>query len=35
MLEGTIEDVYYRFDTMISNSIDFDEFKDFYETVGL
>lgn len=34
MLEGAVEDIYYRFDTMISNSIDFQEFKEFYETVG-
>ena len=35
LLEGAIEDIYYRFDTMISNSIDFDEFKEIYETIGL
>lgn len=35
MLEGAIEDIYYRFDTLISNSIDVNEFKDFSETVGL
>ena len=34
LLEGAIEDIYYRFDTMITNSIDFQEFKDFYDTVG-
>jgi hypothetical protein len=34
MLQGAIEDVYYIFDTMISNSIDYDEFKEFLETVG-
>ena len=34
ILEGALEDIYYRFDTMISNSIDFEEFKDFSETVG-
>ncbi len=34
MLEGAIEDIYYRYDTMISNSIDYDEFKEFFETVG-
>ena len=34
MFEGTIEDIYYRYDTMISNSIDFEEFKDFFETIG-
>jgi hypothetical protein len=34
LLEGTIEDLYYRIDTTISNSIDFEEFKEFYETVG-
>ncbi len=34
MLEGTIEDIYYRSDTAISNSIDYEEFKEFFETVG-
>jgi Ca2+-binding EF-hand superfamily protein len=34
LLEGAIEDIYYRFDTMISNSIDYDEFKEIYETIG-
>ena len=34
MLEGTIEDIYYRCDTAISNSIDYEEFKEFFETVG-
>lgn len=34
IFEGTLEDIYYRLDTMISNSIDYDEFKEFYETVG-
>lgn len=34
LLEGAVEDIYYRLDTMISNSIDFEEFKEFYETVG-
>jgi hypothetical protein len=34
LLEGAIEDIYYRFDTMISNSIDFEEFKEIYETIG-
>ena len=33
IFEGAIEDIFYRFDTMISNSIDYEEFKDFYETV--
>lgn len=28
IFEGTLEDIYYRFDTMISNSIDYDEFKE-------
>jgi len=34
ILEGAIEDIYYRLDTMINNTIDYQEFKDFYETVG-
>lgn len=34
MLEGTIEDIYYKSDTVISNSIDYEEFKEFLETVG-
>lgn len=34
MFEGAIEDIYYRFDTLITNSIDYNEFKDFYETCG-
>jgi hypothetical protein len=34
MFEGTLEDLYYRFDTMISNSIDYEEFKELLETVG-
>ncbi len=34
LFEGAIEDIYYRFDTMISNSIDYEEFKDFFDTVG-
>lgn len=34
LFEGAIEDIYYRFDTLITNSIDYQEFKDFYETVG-
>ena len=33
--EGTLEDIYYRYDTLISNSIDYSEFKDLYETMGL
>jgi len=32
LFQGTIEDIYYRFDTLITNSIDYQEFKDFYET---
>lgn len=32
IFEGAIEDIYYRFDTLITNSIDYQEFKDFYET---
>lgn len=34
LFEGTIEDIYYRFDTLITNSIDYQEFKDFYETAN-
>jgi hypothetical protein len=34
IFEGALEDIYYRLDTMISNSIDFEEFKEFYDTVG-
>ncbi len=34
LYEGAIEDIYYRYDTLITNSIDYNEFKDFYETVG-
>lgn len=34
IFEGTLEDIYYRLDTMISNSIDYDEFKELYDTVG-
>ena len=34
IFEGTLEDIYYRLDTMISNSIDFEEFKEFYDTIG-
>jgi Ca2+-binding EF-hand superfamily protein len=34
LLEGAIEDIYYRFDTMITNSIDYFEFKEFYDTIG-
>jgi len=32
LFEGAIEDIYYRFDTLITNSIDYQEFKDFFET---
>mmetsp|Transcript_31110 Transcript_31110/g.30566 ORF Transcript_31110/g.30566 Transcript_31110/m.30566 type:complete len:101 (+) Transcript_31110:38-340(+) len=34
IFQGTLEDIYYRTDTMISNSIDYEEFKEFFETVG-
>ena len=34
IFEGAIEYIYYRTDTMISNSIDFDEFKEFSEIIG-
>ena len=34
IFQGTLEDIYYRFDTMISNAIEFEEFKDMLETVG-
>ena len=34
IFEGALEDIYYRLDTMISNSIDYEEFKEFFETVG-
>jgi len=34
IFEGTLEDIYYRYDTLITNSIDFNEFKDLYETIG-
>lgn len=34
LFEGTLEDIYYRLDTMISNSIDFEEFKEFYDSIG-
>lgn len=34
IFEGALEDIYYRFDTMISNSIDFEEFKELQETIG-
>jgi hypothetical protein len=34
LFEGAIEDIYYRYDTLITNSIDYNEFKDFFETVG-
>ncbi len=34
LLEGAVEDIYYRFDTMITNSIDYHEFKEFYDTIG-
>ena len=34
ILQGALEDIYYRLDTMISNSIDYEEFKEFYDTVG-
>jgi hypothetical protein len=33
-VEGTLDDIYYRIDTMINNAIDFDEFKEFMETIG-
>ena len=35
LLEGALEDIYYKLDTVISNSIDYEEFKEFYSTVGL
>jgi hypothetical protein len=35
IFEGTLEDIYYRYDTLITNSIDYNEFKDLYETIGL
>ena len=35
VFEGSIEDIFYRFDTMISNSIDFAEFKDMFDTMGM
>jgi Ca2+-binding EF-hand superfamily protein len=34
IFEGALEDIYYRLDTMINNAIDYEEFKEFYETVG-
>jgi hypothetical protein len=34
VFEGAIEDIFYRFDTMISNSLDFSEFKDMFEVIG-
>lgn len=35
MFEGAIEDIYYRFDTLITNSIDYNEFKDFLDTASI
>jgi calpain-15 len=32
--KGMVEDIFYRFDTMISNSIDVDEFNDMWEQLG-
>jgi len=32
--ECVIDDIFYRFDTMISNSIDIDEFNDLWEQLG-
>ena len=34
IFEGSIEDIFYRFDTMISNSLDYAEVKDMYDTIG-
>lgn len=34
VFEGAIEDIFYRFDTMISNSLDLAEFKEMYEIMG-
>ena len=34
LFEGAIEDIYYKYDTMISNSIDYEEFKELFENVG-
>ena len=34
IFEGCLEDLYYRYDTMITNSIEFEEFKDMYDTIG-
>ena len=34
MFEGALEDIYYRFDTMINNSIEYEEFRDMQETIG-
>ena len=31
LAESAIEDIFYRFDTVISNSIDVVEFNDFWE----
>ena len=35
LFEGAIEDIYYRFDTLITNSIDYNEFKDFLDTASI
>lgn len=32
--ECVIDDIFYRFDTMISNSMDIDEFNDLWEQLG-
>ena len=34
IFEGALEDIFYRFDTMITNSIDYEEFKELLETIG-
>lgn len=33
IFEGAIEDIFYRLDTLISNSLDYEEFKDFNKTI--
>lgn len=34
IFEGCLEDLYYRYDTLVTNSIEFEEFKDMYDTIG-
>ena len=35
IVEGTIEDIFYRFDTTIDNNLDYDELKEFFDSIGV